>query len=359
MTMTLLTAPAAGVRAVADDVELLDERTVRCGDLAVTAAGERPLTLLHRLVYQRVYLGLPPMAEPVEDRRLAPDREDPTLVAALRRADGGRLRWEGGWRHERTTPRGVVVRAVADGVRAVAAAHEVRPTSPTDAGGRAPGVQAPLSEERARAAREQAPARAAYAPGLEVEVAVPTEHRFVSPGFYLTTGLAGRAAGSVVRWYVNVTADAAPSLLARIVLDLDLLELRYTVKTLNDPAAHPRPDALVLYTRRDDACAVAPVLRTALADLGSTLRPRVPAFTRRLAPGVAVADEPVQGSVPLSFGQHRCLVLVRGVLAAGAGAGPEERWSHVARAWADARLDPALPHLGPGNAELVLPGWPS
>ncbi|WP_116947187.1 T3SS effector HopA1 family protein [Jiangella endophytica] len=289
-------------------IEPLDERSVRCGAVTVAASA------LHAAVYQHLYLGRPYDPAAPEDRRLAADREDPAFVAGLRAADGGRRRWRRGWRLDRSDGDRLTLVAAADGVRLTAAPGEVR----------------------------------AVASG--VEVAVPTERRFVSAGFYLTTGLAGTGAdaGPVLRWYANTTADGAAPLLRALIRDLDAAGLPFTVKTLNDPAAHPRPDALVLYTPRAASAAVAALLRTVLAEPGVRLRPAVPAFTRTVAPGLAIADEP---GGALSFGQHRCLLLVRGVLAAGTDASVEERWDRVRTAFGEAGLDPARPHLGPGAAE--------
>ncbi|SDS10454.1 T3SS effector HopA1 family protein [Jiangella sp. DSM 45060] len=294
-------------------VELLDHDTARCGDRTVTAAG------LHAAVYDHLYLGRDHDPAATPDRRLPADREHPAFVAALRRADGGRRRWQPGWRLDRADGDRLTVVGTDDGVRVTARPDEVRPA------------------------------------GDGVEVAFPAERRFVSPGFYLTTGLAGPGSGPVLRWYLNTTADGAAALLGALVGGLDAAGLPFTVKTLNDPAAHPRPDALVLYTPRGDSAATAPVVRAALAAPGVRLRPSVPAFTRAVAPGVAVADEPARTAAgALSFGQHRCLLLVRGVLAAGAGAGVAARWDGVRAEFTAAGLDPDRPHLGPGGAEPDL-----
>ena len=183
------------------------------------------------------------------------------------------------------------------------------------------------------------------------------------PAFYLTVGLAGngtgRAVPDVLRWYLNVPADGAAALLQTLVEHLDAGGIPFTVKTLNDPAQHPRPDAMVLYTDRARTPAVAPVVRMSLEQTNVVLRDAVPAFTRRLASGVAIADEPARERRTLSFGQHRSLLVVRGILAAGVGADLQTRWTAVDAEFRRARLDPERPHLGSGNAEVAVqePGW--
>lgn len=307
--------------AAARRVAYLGPGVVRCGDRTVTAAEDTRLrAVLHAAVYDHVYLGRPrPPAADADDRRLALDREDPAFVSTLRAADGGRRRWLPGWLPDRADGDRLTVTSIGDGVRVTVTAAEVREAA------------------------------------VGVEVSFPTERRFVSAGFYLTTGLAGSGTddGPVLRWYLGVTAAAAAPLLRALVRELDAAGLPFTVKTLNDPDAHPRPDALVLYTPRAAAASAGSALMRALDEPGVTLRPEVPAFTRALAPGIAIADEPPRGpgGAAVSFGQHRCLLLVQGVLAAGPGAGLTHRWERVRTEFVAAGLDPDRPHLSPGAAE--------
>jgi HopA1 effector protein family len=79
----------------------------------------------------------------------------------------------------------------------------------------------------------------------------------------------------------------------------------------------------------------------------------VPAFTRPMAAGVALADDPAGGD----FGRARCRVIASGLVAAGTDAGPEQRLAVVHRALASEGLHPAALHLEPGNAEFSLPTW--
>ena len=335
MTTSCRVRTDTGVHAATEQVELIDERTYRCGELISTAdpapEGTALSAALHRAVYSRLYLGLQRDASDPADRRLATAREDAAFVATLRTAEGGRQRWEGGWRMDASGTGWVAVRSLHDGVQVRCHPAQVMPNG--------------------------------AGPGDEVQVAFPTERRFVSPAFYLTVGLAGngtgRAVPDVLRWYLNVPADGAAALLQTLVEHLDAGGIPFTVKTLNDPAQHPRPDAMVLYTDRARTPAVAPVVRMSLEQTGVVLRDAVPAFTRRLASGVAIADEPARERRTLSFGQHRSLLVVRGILAAGVGADLQTRWTAVDAEFRRAGLDPERPHLGSGNAEVAVqePGW--
>src|SRR5690606_5583407 len=146
-----------------------------------------------------------------------------------------------------------------------------------------------------------------------------------------------------LRWYLNAAPAGAPDLFGRLVVALDAAGCPFTIKTLNDPHAPARPDAMVLYTARD--AELAELVRSALID--ARLRDGVPAFTRRLAPGVAIADDvSLTERRRLSFGLHRSLLVAQGVLAAGAGSADRQR--SIATAFRQAGLHPARPHLAPG-----------
>ena len=308
---------------IADQVELVDPTTARVADHVVVAAGTESLqTALTRAIYTRLYLGLQHDPGEPDDRRPATSREDEAYVRSLIAAEGGRVHWTPGWRVTAVEPAYTEVRSEADGLRLIAVADEIRPRR--------------------------------HAVGDPVQVAIPTERRLVSRGFYLTNGLAGPVSGEQprLRWYLNASPDGAPYLFDRLIVALDAAGCPFTLKTVNDPHAPARPDAMVLYTARD--ADLGEPVRTALT--GARLRDAVPAFTRRLAPGVAIADDvSLAERRRLSFGLHRSLLVAQGVLAAGAGSA--DRQHSIATAFREAGLDPARPHLGPGAEELALPGW--
>jgi hypothetical protein len=77
----------------------------------------------------------------------------------------------------------------------------------------------------------------------------------------------------------------------------------------------------------------------------------VPLFTRELAPGLGLAEDPSGG---LSFGQSRCRLVARG-LWNGFTRGRtdrEGRLAAVAEAFHEAGVDPAVPYLETGSPEL-------
>jgi lantibiotic modifying enzyme len=86
---------------------------------------------------------------------------------------------------------------------------------------------------------------------------------------------------------------------------------------------------------------------------GGLSRP-VPMFTRRLAPGIAIADNPPGGE---SFGVSRMRLVAEGLADAwrNGPASPTARLRAVTKRFRSAGLDLRRPWLNPGNVEIVLP----
>ncbi|GAA4180618.1 hypothetical protein GCM10022287_34700 [Gryllotalpicola koreensis] len=160
----------------------------------------------------------------------------------------------------------------------------------------------------------------------------------------------GEPVPPTLRCYLHVNPDSAPRVFAGVAAGLESAGVAFAAKLLDNPANFGRPDAAVFYTTRADATAL---VRSATAMWDEeSFGASVPAFTREVAPGIAVADDPGDGA---SFGYHRCALIAHGLSVAGR-ADPHVRLGAIIDAFLHAGIDPARPHLGPGQAELVLDG---
>ena len=169
------------------------------------------------------------------------------------------------------------------------------------------------------------------------------------PSFLVTAG--GPIAGDAASCFLHLQPGTAPDLFARVVTTLDGYGLAFRAELAGDADACLRNDAAIVTVRRDDVPAAA---RAALR-LGErapfALAASAPAFTRQIAPGVGVADQPGRGA---SFGRHRCRLIAAGLVSTGHGAGPVSRRAAVIATLRGAGLDPAALHLNPGNPEFRL-----
>lgn len=286
------------------------------------------LPLLQAALYEHCYahpfrgaLHVPPALPPPDD----------DLVPSLAAAHPGRERWEGGWQVVQALPTGQVV------ARRHGATRFLWPGEFLSHAG--PGM----------------PPRA----GGAVSVWVPRDSATVQPGFYFafgeTPGDPLDDAG-LVRFYWAVRDTGAAALLRALVGALNRFGVPFRFKCLSRRSAYPRTDAAVLYAGRRYFHLAAELALELHGGLAAHLGAETPLFTRRLAPGLAFAEDPATGE---SFGMHRCALLAEGLLSAffqGARS-PEERLREVEAAFRRRGVELERPHLNPGSPHRYeLPG---
>jgi hypothetical protein len=183
-----------------------------------------------------------------------------------------------------------------------------------------------------------------HLPGSVVTVSAPALRPAVSPGFFLVTASEPKPVSDrLLRMYLHVgTPEDAAGIWAATVARLESEVDGYQAKVLSARALYPRRASIVVYLSDQDTHLPAQ-LATLLGDHPGLL-PGTSVFTRRLAPGIAIAWEPTDPRPEmrgLSFGQHRAAVLARALVAAAIDG--TERDEAVADAFAEAGIDPADP----------------
>ncbi len=189
--------------------------------------------------------------------------------------------------------------------------------------------------------------------GLRVSLRFPKELLQMSPGFYMALGnegLADNASQDMVRFYWNLTAVGALLFIKRATLLLNRERLPFGLKVLNDRHSYSRCDAVVLYTHKRDYKHVANALREIYEDVFHYVKQGTPVFTKRLAPGVGLAEDPGQD---VSFGEHRCRLLADGIIRAyeQGKKSLEARFQAVAERFAEDNIDLEEPFLNPGSSD--------
>jgi hypothetical protein len=246
-------------------------------------------------------------------------RGDPLLVEALSHSNVGRGCWEPGWLLQGREDGGFVVER--GGLVLRATADECR------------GL--PETGER----------------GAEVEVRYPKELLRASPGFYMA--LAERPfddTDGLVRLYWNLAPEGAVPFVREATRLVSDAGFGARLKVANDPRLYDRADAGVLYLPRAEALRGGDLVRELHAAVAPHLGPGVPAFTRRLAAGVGLAEDPGSGQ---SFGQSRCNLVADGLVRAWEQGvtGRAGRVEAVRERMAEEGIDPDAPYLRPGASD--------
>jgi class II lanthipeptide synthase len=274
------------------------------------------VTSLARELYASFYCrGQPVPARWGEPAPLAPD---PELTAALSEANVGDGSWQAGW----TVARIENGQAVLMG--------DVRTRVPVGDCRGASGVQA----------------------GETVQVRVPKEHLWLSPGFYVALSDAAVDADpthGILRAYWHITPTGAPRLMRALTSRLNADTVPFRLKIGDHPFRLDRCDGAVLYLSGASLDAVGPALSEIAADLRAHLRPSVPPFTLELAPGIGLAEH---DGGPSSFGTVRCRLVAEAIVRARRQGLTVlgERIEAVASCFAAAGVDIDAPYREPALA---------
>lgn len=154
------------------------------------------------------------------------------------------------------------------------------------------------------------------------EVAIKMPQNFVQNGFYMAVGNAGPddhrdpdGNSGTVRIYFNLTAEGAVALMANLTRRLNDLFIPFTFKALYNPEDYVRYDSAVLYFQKSNYLNVLPTLQAIYIEEKAHFKIEVPLFTKQLAPGLGLAEEPDQKfSTQESFGTNRCQIVANGLL---------------------------------------------
>ncbi|MFY9893698.1 MAG: T3SS effector HopA1 family protein [Xanthobacteraceae bacterium] len=192
--------------------------------------------------------------------------------------------------------------------------------------------------------------------GDRISIRTSRESRTMVPGFYFVfSSTVGSEFDEALlcRIYFNVSADGACNLVEWLTRTLNRYDVPFRLKCLDRRTAYDdkRADSAVLFIARRYADFV---VRTIAADHGvlqPELNPEVPLFTRRLAPGVAIADDPRTGE---SFGQSRMRLVSRGLVNAwyDGTSDTDVALAAINDAFRTAGVSLQRPHLNAGNADF-------
>ena len=247
------------------------------------------------------------------------------MTPALSEANATRERWDAGWQIYQLLPSGQVL------------AHKQGRTR-TLWPGEFVSLDGPGSGPR---------------PGLNISVFFARETTTMQPGFYFAFGEAQpdeQDNFSLTRFYWNTRPEGAAPLTRALTRGLNRFQIPFRYKCLSNSAFYSRHDTAVLFVNRRFYRITTHVLADAHREVAGHLRPDTPLFTKRLADGLGLAEEPYTGE---SFGMQRCRILAEGILGAHAKGLRDEaaRLAEVERQFTAYGLSLERPYLNPGSVD--------
>ncbi len=190
--------------------------------------------------------------------------------------------------------------------------------------------------------------------GTVLRLHLPKELLGISPGYYMALSDEEEKSYEtkpLVRLYWNLRAEGAESFVREATGLLNEARLFFRLKVLNDPRSYTRCDAAVVYLHQDEHLRVAEIMNRVYPQVAHYLKPNTPMFTKAIAPGVGLAEDPGQTE---SFGQHRCRLLADGMIRAyeqGARS-LDERLRIVTDYYAAVGIKLSQPYLNPNSTDV-------
>ncbi|RCJ25433.1 hypothetical protein A6S26_16800 [Nostoc sp. ATCC 43529] len=160
------------------------------------------------------------------------------------------------------------------------------------------------------------------------------------------------------RIYFNLTPSGAIALMDSLTLQLNAASIPFSFQVLHNPSAYGRYDSGVLYFELQDYPAIHTILERVYLENQFHFQPEIPLFTKFLAPGLGLAEEPSQKfAAQESFGMNRCQIVANALFEAwqkGKNA-MEERMRVINQHFTRHALDLQRPYLNPNSQDIYIP----
>jgi hypothetical protein len=159
----------------------------------------------------------------------------------------------------------------------------------------------------------------------------------------------------MVRVYFNLEPEGAVKVMESLTQSLNDAALFFHFKVLYNPTEYSRSDSGVLYFEKNNYERVKPILQDIYNQHKAYLKPSTPLFTKQIAPGLGLAEEPNNKSHQQeSFGTHRCNIISDAIIAAWheGNDSPEYRMENIIQQFASLSIELAKPYLNPNSQDI-------
>jgi hypothetical protein len=181
--------------------------------------------------------------------------------------------------------------------------------------------------------------------------------------FYVAVGNAGLVTQaskdecSLLNFYFNLTSKSLAAAMQSITQQLNALSLPFTFQTICDPTLGDRYSTAILRIAQDRYETVRPILGHFYQAQYAQFRPKVPLFTKPLAPGLSLAEEPKEPgqscATPEKFGISCCQIVASALLEAHNSGyhSPQDRMSFILQNFLAQKINLRHPYLNAGSAD--------
>jgi hypothetical protein len=197
-------------------------------------------------------------------------------------------------------------------------------------------------------------------PGDVVAIKLPPN--IIQNGFFMAIGNQGRYSSvhsgtrqQIVRIYFNLSPQGAVEVMYGLTRQLNDISIPFSFKALYNPSDYERYDTAVLYFEKSNYPSVHQVLQSVYNDYRLHFSEEVPLFTKLLAPGLALAEEPNNKFAEKeSFGTHRCQIVANALVEAWhqGDESTDNRTALILKHFAQQGIELQHPYLNPDSENI-------
>jgi HopA1 effector protein family len=161
-----------------------------------------------------------------------------------------------------------------------------------------------------------------------------------------------------VRIYFNFSPEGAVAFMKGITEQLNKIKIPFVFKVLLTVVNYERYNSGIIYFERNNYQTVRQVIQTIYQRNREYFQMEIPLFTKFLAPGVGLAEEPdCKFSSQESFGMNRCQIVALGLLEAWkkGAVSPEVRMTSILKSFAMFGVNLQHPYLNKDSEDIYSP----
>ena len=196
--------------------------------------------------------------------------------------------------------------------------------------------------------------------GDYVKILLPRNQ--IDSSYYIAIGNAGFPCldrkTNLVSVYFNLNSEGGVAVMDILTKELNSVSLPFSFKGLYNPADYDCYDSAVLSFAQRDYQVVSSILQSMYLEHQSYFQPEIPLFTKLLAPGLALAEEPDQKFFEQdNFGRNRCQIVTNGLLAAyqQGDESPQRRIAEIRQQFSLMGIDLQHPYLNSQSEDIYTP----
>lgn len=159
------------------------------------------------------------------------------------------------------------------------------------------------------------------------------------------------------RIYFNIASVGAIPLINSLTIALNEQEIPFSFHVLCHPAAFGRYDSCILEFQKQEFLTIHKVLQVVYSKLKPHFNSEIPLFTKFLAPGLGVAEEPRQNVKSESFGMNRCQIIANALLETWqlGEKSIEGKMQAIENSFAEIGINLQHPYLNPNSEDIYIP----